>query len=52
MRDENLPHLAHLDSEFGKKVHDAGYRHLRVTNYTIEHWMGGRQSGALKLSGK
>lgn len=52
MRDENLPHLAHLDSEFGKKVHDAGYRHLRVTNYTIEHWMRGRQSGALKLSGK
>ena len=52
MRDEKLPHLAHLDSEFGKKVHDAGYRHLRVTNYTIEHWKGGRQSNALKLSGK
>jgi hypothetical protein len=50
MRDESLPHLGHLDSEFGKKVHNAGYRHLRLTNYTIEHWMKGRQSDALKLS--
>jgi hypothetical protein len=50
MRDEKLPHLGHLDSEFGRKVHEAGYRHLRVTNYTIEHWMGGRNSDALKLS--
>jgi len=50
MRDENLPDIASLDSEFGKKVHRAGYRHLRVTNYTIEHWMKGRQSDAIKIS--
>jgi hypothetical protein len=50
MRDETLPHLGHLDSEFGRKVHQAGYRHLRVTNYTIEHWMKGRQSDAMKLT--
>ena len=50
MRDETLPDLAQLDSEFGKKVYRAGFRHLRVTNYTIEHWRGGRQSGALELS--
>jgi hypothetical protein len=50
MRDKNLPNLASLDSEFGKKVHRAGYRHLRITNYTIEHWMRGRQSNAIILS--
>lgn len=50
MRDDSLPDLARLDSEFGKKVHRAGFRHLRVTNYTIEHWKGGRQSDAIKLS--
>lgn len=50
MRDDSLPHLASLDSEFGKKIHQAGYRHLRVTNYTIEHWMGGKNSDAIKIS--
>jgi hypothetical protein len=52
MKDERLPDLASLDSEFGRKVHEAGYRHLRVTNHSIEHWMGGKQSEALKLSKK
>lgn len=52
MKDESLPHLAQLDSEFGKKVHNAGYRHLRITNHTIEHWMKGRQSNALNFSKK
>ena len=50
MRDDSLPDLASLDSEFGKKVYRAGFRHLRVTNYTIEHWKGGRQSNAINLS--
>lgn len=52
MKDDSLPTLACLDSEFGKKVYNAGYRHLRIINYTIEHWMKGRQSDALNFSKK
>jgi hypothetical protein len=52
MKNENLPHIMHLDSSFGASVHKAGYRHLRITNHSIDHWMKGRQSNALKISKK
>ena len=50
MLDRNLPHLRSLDSEFGLKVHRAGYRHLRVVDSSVEHWGGGMQSGAIRIS--
>jgi len=50
MKDESLPNLRSLDSEFGLKVHQAGYRHLRTLGVSIEHWKRGMQSGAIKIS--
>ena len=36
--------LIHLDRDFGNHIHQLGYKHLRMKNYSVDHHGGGRKS--------
>jgi hypothetical protein len=36
--------LVHLDSDFGQFVTDKGMNHLRLKDYSVDHWGGGRMT--------
>ena len=40
----NFKTLIHLDRDFGNHIHKLGYKHLRMTNYSVDHYGGGRKS--------
>ncbi len=40
----SFKHLIHLDRDFGNHLHKMGYKHLRLTKYSVDHYGGGRKS--------
>tara|TARA_Y100000385_G_scaffold59022_1_gene57120 strand:+ start:426 stop:992 length:567 start_codon:yes stop_codon:yes gene_type:complete len=40
----SFKHLIHLDRDFGNHLHKMGYKHLRLTEHSVDHYGGGRKS--------